>query len=372
MPGRISRQRRRTLGLVATLTTVALAACAGGDVTAGGRGPPRPTSPAPPPTAPAPAPTSATSTVATPAVTSTTAASAPVAHSGPFAVGVHVVTFVDDSRPTPATSAGRSAPSRTVPTTIWYPAQGADTGADGADARPATASGPFPLVVWAHGFSLSGPDYRSLLHRWASAGYVIAAPDFPSSTGGGGRTGEPSTDDEASEPGDLGFTATSVARLSAGRAVPLAGLVDSRRLIVAGHSQGAVDALAVTLAACCRDTRVTAAVIVAGIDLPGLFGAYQYATTRAPVLIEQGGQDPHLSVAGDRSLYSRLGSPKALLVMPGEGHNTSKGDAGAGPTRLLAQAVVDFCDRYVKGAGDRARLGRDVAASALAELSESP
>ena len=58
--------------------------------------------------------------------------------------------------------------------------------------------------------------------------------------------------------------------------------------------------------------------------------------------------------------------------MPGEGHNTSKGDAGAGPTRLLAQAVVDFCDRYVKGAGDRARLGRDVAASALAELSESP
>src|SRR2546423_922080 len=111
--------------------------------------------------------------------------SSPAAATRParrFAVAVHTTTLVDTSRPTPSTSAGAGSRTRTLPTTIWYPARGADSGGDLVDAPPASGAGPFSLVVWGHGFNLAGRHYQSFLHTWASAGHVIPAPNFPSST----------------------------------------------------------------------------------------------------------------------------------------------------------------------------------------------
>lgn len=291
-----------------------------------------------------------------------------------FAVGVQTRTFVDTTRPTPATSAGSAASTRTLSTTIWYPAAGPDSGADVPDASPAVGAGPFPLVVWGHGWNLAGRDYRSFLHRWASAGYVVAAPNFPSSTSDrrGPGAGPASTDDERSEPGDLSFVATSVIGLGATPGSRLVGLVDGHRVIAAGHSQGAADALAMTFAACCRDPRIVAAVIVAGVELPGIFGAYELATAHVPVLVEQGDQDRYLSVPGARQLFLALASPKYLLVLHGADHDTSKGDAGSGKTRVLDQAVIDFCDRYAKGIDAGDRLARDTSAVGFAELIAAP
>jgi dienelactone hydrolase len=264
-------------------------------------------------------------------------------------------TFVDRTRRTPATSAGPAASTRSLATTIWYPIDG-------------KGSTQFPLVVWGHGYGLANRDYESLLQRWASSGYVIAAPNFPSSSSDRtGRGAVASTDDERSEPGDLSFVATSVIRLSAATTGPLAGRVDPKRLIAAGHSQGAADALAMTLADCCRDARVTAAIVVAGIDVPERFGTYRFSTGPA-VMVEQGDRDRYLSVTGARHLYDRLARPKVLLVMHGTDHNTSRRDAGAPPTRLLADAIIDFANHAAKDGSDAA-LQHDVAADASAELS---
>jgi predicted dienelactone hydrolase len=337
----------------------AVSACTGG-------GTARP--PAVPPTSSAapPAPELATTT----SVTMPPASPAP---RNPYAVGVRTETFVDTARPTPATSAGPATPGRTLPTTIWYPASGDDRGGDVVDAAPAVGAGPFPLVVWGHGFNVRARDYRSLLHRWAQAGYVIAAPDFPASTGGrtGPGAGPATTDDEGSEPGDLSFTASSVLRLSAAPEGLLTRLVDPRRMVAAGHSQGAADALAMTVAQCCRDHRVSAAVIVAGAERPDRFGAYQYAANHTPVLLEQGGRDRYLSVDDASRLYARLSSPKFLLVLRGADHNTPQGDAEDEPTRLLAQVIVDFCDHYVKDVDIGDRLQREVRDSEFADLTEA-
>ena len=46
-------------------------------------------------------------------------------------------------------------------------------------AAPARAPGPFPLVIFGHGFAVTPGPYASLLEAWARAGYVVAAPIFP-------------------------------------------------------------------------------------------------------------------------------------------------------------------------------------------------
>ena len=58
-------------------------------------------------------------------------------------------------------------------------------------AQPARRAGPFPLVVFSHGFTASGPAYGEvLLRRIAAHGYVVAAPTFPLSNGNGARRTE--------------------------------------------------------------------------------------------------------------------------------------------------------------------------------------
>jgi len=89
-----------------------------------------------------------------------------------FAVGVRVVRLVDRTRRI-------GAEPRTLVTVVRYPALGAPSAADRPDAPAARAAGPFPLVVFAHGYQLGPDTYARLLRAWARAGYVVAAPAFP-------------------------------------------------------------------------------------------------------------------------------------------------------------------------------------------------
>ncbi len=79
------------------------------------------------------------------------------------AVSTRQYTFTDTSRPTPAFGSYPGSSSRRLPTTVWYPSDG---------------GGPFPLVVFVHGFGVTPADYAPLLTRIAGAGYVVAARDL--------------------------------------------------------------------------------------------------------------------------------------------------------------------------------------------------
>ena len=84
-------------------------------------------------------------------------------------VATTTMTFVDISRSTPPWAGMPGKPSRTLVTTIWYPAR-----ASGSVA--ASGDGSYPLIVFAHGLGGSPQDYQQLLTAWAAAGYVVAAP----------------------------------------------------------------------------------------------------------------------------------------------------------------------------------------------------
>ena len=115
----------------------------------------------------------ATGVVATaPAVTAssvTTKAQPPkVAQLGKFAVGLRTETFVDSTRPTE-----NVAPTRTLKTAIYYPAQGTPTDTPIANAPPETKNAPYPLILFSHGLGARGVAYENILKAWASAGYVV-------------------------------------------------------------------------------------------------------------------------------------------------------------------------------------------------------
>ena len=85
-------------------------------------------------------------------------------------------------------------PSRTLPTQVWYPAQGPPGGGDQPNAPADKAHGPYPLVIFSHGYTGNGPVYGPFVREWVKAGYVVAAPTFPLTHGGTpGGTGSPTT-----------------------------------------------------------------------------------------------------------------------------------------------------------------------------------
>jgi predicted dienelactone hydrolase len=96
---------------------------------------------------------------------------------GPFAVGKIVVRFIDTRRV--VQFPGRRPQPRPLTTVIRYPAIGNPSRVDGLASAPAKSSGPFPLVVFGHGFDNTPVPYARMLQAWARAGYVVAAPVFP-------------------------------------------------------------------------------------------------------------------------------------------------------------------------------------------------
>src|SRR3954447_8001398 len=93
------------------------------------------------------------------------------------AVGVVTETFVDHQRPTAANGDCPKLPSRTLPTMIFYPASATASGTASAtapssaaqtNAAPDTSAGPYPLIVFAHGFAATARSYQPLLEYLAS------------------------------------------------------------------------------------------------------------------------------------------------------------------------------------------------------------
>ncbi|MEJ7585309.1 MAG: alpha/beta hydrolase [Acidimicrobiales bacterium] len=255
--------------------------------------------------------------------------------TAPFAVGIRSVTFVDKSRPTPAFATQPVLDSRTIETEIWYPAEGRPAKGERPDA-PA-ADGPFPLIVFNHGQQGEPKQYTSSFQAWARAGYVVAAPRNPISVRGG-PGGQFFNDLE----GMLGDTSFVISRT--GEELP--DLVDLDHVAVAGHSSGAIVALAEGFNTCCHDERIDAVLVESALRIPVDGGEYAADLEGTPVFFLHGDADVNNPVDSAFGLFEDFEAPKFFLTIKGGDHsNTFRDGEGSG---VVADASRAFFDRYLK------------------------
>jgi dienelactone hydrolase len=312
-----------------------------------------------------------TTTVATLPPTTTTTTT-PLVAVGALAVGVRTDIYVDPSRPTPASRGAPGAPNRTMPTTVWYPATGAPSGAAVSGAAPDLTHGPYPLIVFAHGFNVTPRKYVELLSRWASAGYVVVAPALPLLNGDTPGGAIERLDYVGPNIADLDFVLADALRRGMTPGDPLAGLIDGNRVAVTGHSDGEVLALALASLPSWHDSRVKAAIPMAGnLANAGMLPA----ATGVPVLHIMDDHDQYdsylASIAFDRQ---SLPAPRALLTLVNAIHDVPFEQPSDPHFDLVVHATVDFLDGALKGHPEAASALQTLVAGAptLAVLESTP
>jgi dienelactone hydrolase len=294
----------------------------------------------------------------------TTTAPRPGHETGPpFAVGERIVTFVDRSRLVRVP--GHRAEPRTLVTIVRYPAVGPPRRTDVVDAVPARAAGPFPLVVFGHGFAVTPAPYAALLQDWARAGYVVAAPVFPLENAH--APGGPNESDLVNQPRDMSVVIT---RLREASAVPggfFTGLIDPHSVAVSGQSDGGETALAVAYDRFYRDRRVDAAIILSGAELPGV-GGFDFPSPSPPLLATQGTADT-INLPKFTYAFFRLAPPPKYLLKLFEAPHLGPYTDEQPQLRIVEQVTVAFLDQYLKrGPGALRRMLRAGNVAAVSRL----
>jgi dienelactone hydrolase len=260
---------------------------------------------------------------------------------------VRVFRFVDSSR-TIRLPDGRRVP-RPLVTVVRYPAAG----------------GPYPLIVFGHGYALTPASYARLLRAWTQAGYVVAAPVFP--LGNADAPGGPDESDLINQPQDMSVVIARLLVLNSRAKGVLGGKIDPSRIAVAGHSDGAETALAVAYDHRFRDRRIRAAIVLSGAMLPGM-GSFPQGGP--PLLAVQGTADTTNSPGETTAYFELARRPKFLLWLLGASHLPPYTDEQP-QLGIVERATIAFLDHYLKGRPLRA-FGEAAQRPGLTRLTADP
>jgi predicted dienelactone hydrolase len=251
---------------------------------------------------------------------STSSAAAP---PGSISVEQWTETFVDRSRPTEAGAETPEMPERTLEIDIYLP----------------EAPGPAPLIVFAHGLNGHPDKFTGLLRAWAEAGYVVAAPAFPTTNDkvpGAGQNYPTSS----GQPADVSFVLDQLLAGDADPESPLHERIDEARIGVGGMSLGGATTYGVVFSQCCRDVRVGSAMVLAGATLP-LAGDVDLDGS-VPLLIVHGEDDPALGLSLAEDAFARSASSTWFVTLLGAGHAEPFEDAISPHDRLVAEVTTHW------------------------------
>jgi dienelactone hydrolase len=175
-------------------------------------------------------------------------ASAKRLQPGSYSVTQYDEVIVDPSRPTQPNGDYAGADSRRLASTIWYP--------------DSMTKGGFALIVHSHGFSSNRSGGEYLAQHLASLGYVVIAADFPLTHAM--ATGGPLVKDVINQPADVSFLIDTVLRHNIDPDHPLFAKVDPERIGLMGISLGGMTTTLAAYHPTMADTRVKAALSIAG------------------------------------------------------------------------------------------------------------
>lgn len=233
---------------------------------------------------------------------------------GEHGVGVRTVTLVDEQRGTPANGDQAALDTRTLPVEIWYPS---DVGTVDTPTRSADPqAGPFPVMVFAHGFMSGKNDHALLGATLASRGWVFVAPTFPLSnlSAPGGAT----VMDVLNQADDMGFLLDEVIA-GEGELAWLTGVVDGEQVAFGGMSLGGTTTMLASLYEPTRDDRVDAIVAVAPATC--MLPLDSFAADEPPILFVHGDADAFVPLTGNSlPAWDASDDPKVLVTLKAGTH----------------------------------------------------
>lgn len=222
--------------------------------------------------------------------------------------------------------------------------------ATGAEADP--SAGPYPVVLFSHGFAGFPEQSVDLTTHLASWGYVVAAPDHVERSlsgllGTAAQGVEPREDPEV-----LGATLDLVLAEAERDGSPLAGggMVDGETVAVAGHSAGAGAAYRVAS----TDDRIDA---VAAYSLGDGGDEALPAPPSVPGLVMLGTDDATIEAATTREVFAGMEAPKVLAEVDRSGHLVFSdlclvGAEQGGLVGIVERIGLDIPDNLLRLASD--------------------
>ena len=175
---------------------------------------------------------------------------------------------------------------------------------------PASTKGPYPVVLFSHGYGGERLYYSTLLAGIASWGYVVVSADYLERGLAAQALQSKVRPTATADSAIMQLSLTAVTQASSDPSSPLHGVANVHEVAAVGHSAGgqtAFDALALP--------EVKTAVGWAPVGPAG-------TPSSKPVMMIVAAGDNVVSPATVKKSYQSFPGPKALVVISGEGHNT--------------------------------------------------
>jgi len=134
-------------------------------------------------------------------------------------------------------------------------------------------------------------------------------------------------------------------RAAAATPDPLQGQVDPLHIGAAGMSLGGQTVYGLISHTCCRDGRIGAAVVMAGVHDP--FPEGSYVKQQLPVLLVQGNLD--VGYHHSLSSFPALAPPKWFVTLEREGHSAPFEVPRDSSSGIVDSTTVAFWDQYLRG-----------------------
>ncbi|MDP3516482.1 MAG: hypothetical protein Q8S94_04860 [Pseudohongiella sp.] len=214
---------------------------------------------------------------------------------GELGLSSEALTLTDNTRATMANGEFAGQSFRELNGEVWFPED--------------REQGPYPLILYSHGFMSSVSEAEYLVDFLVPKGYVIAAVNYPLSSGG--SPGGPTVNDVLNQPGDVSFVLDHLLTRNRTEGDSLYGLIDPERIAAAGLSLGGLTSQLVAFHRNVRDARIAAAVSIAG---PAVFLTPTFFSTSAmPFMMIAGSSDAIIPYEAHAAPIPQK-SPQSLLV----------------------------------------------------------
>lgn len=158
-------------------------------------------------------------------------------------------------------------PYRELNTTVWYPDQ--------------LTSRAHPLIVYSHGLSSERSDGAYLSTLLASHGYIVMGTDYPLTSRH--APGAALISDVSNQPGDISFLLDSISNSGNPLGDRFSEYIDNNKIAALGISLGGLTTSLVAYHPQWRDSRIKAAVSIAGVS--AMLGRKFYQDSNLPFMM---------------------------------------------------------------------------------------